>query len=112
MIPIPPAPISNQALADLLCTIMVLCKGFDDRKQPIWAYLCIKPSMAQSFKQARERGGFDVSEYGTVLESGNGLEPPAEIKTKMERDYGMNHNFEAELLERVAALQAKASQSA
>lgn len=106
MIPIPPAPISNQALADLLCTIMVLCKGLDEQKRPIWAYICIKPGMALAFKTARERGNIDISEYGSVLESGSGEEPPEEVKLRMERDYGMNHRFEAELLEKIAALQA------
>ena len=109
MIRVPPPPISDQAMADLLCTLMILCRGFDERREPIWAYLCIKPSMAKSFRDARERGNIDISEYGTVIESGDGHEPPDEVKRRMERDYGMNHLYEQELLARVAALQSSAS---
>lgn len=109
MIPIPPAPISNQAMADLLCTIMVLCKGLDKNKQPIWAYMAIKPSMAAGFKEARRKGGVNLADFGTVIESGTGEHPPEDIQRIMERDYGMNHKFEEELLNKVAALQEKAS---
>lgn len=109
MRPIPPAPISDQALADLLCTIMVLCQGKDRRGKPIWAYLCIKPSMALGFKEARARGNVDITNYGSVLESGEGTEPPDDVKERMERDYGMNHQFEEELLKKIAALQAHAN---
>jgi hypothetical protein len=86
-------PLSQQSVADLLCTIIILCRGKDENGKPIWAYLCMKPSMASAFKCARERGGFDIEDYGTVLESGNGEEPPAELKVRMERDYAVNHAF-------------------
>lgn len=98
-----PLPLSPQAMADLLCTLMILCRGKDAMGRPIWAYLCIKPSMAMAFKEARARGNIDISEYGTVLESGSGEEPPANIKTRMERDYGVTHGSEEELLAAVAA---------
>jgi len=90
-------------MADLLCTLIILCRGNNAENKPIWAYLCIKPSMAEAFKAARDSGGIDIGEYGTVLESGDGAEPPAVIKTRMERDYGVNHGFEDELLNAVAA---------
>ena len=96
-------PLSAQSMADLLCTLIILCRGKDAENSPIWAYLCIKPSMASAFKAARERGGFDIADYGTILESGDGEEPPANIKRRMERDYGVNHMFEQQLLDAVAA---------
>jgi len=100
--------LSHNSLADLLCTLILLCRGTDAENKPIWAYLCIKPSMASAFKYARERGNFDIGDYGTVLESGDGDEPPARIKARMERDYGVNHVFEEQLLEKVAASSEKA----
>lgn len=87
-------PLSQQSVADLLCTIIVLCKGQDADGKPIWAYVCMKPSMVSAFKYARERGGFDVADYGTVLESGEGAEPPSSIRIRMERDYGVNHKLD------------------
>lgn len=97
----PPLPISQSAMADLLCTIMVLCKGSDNRGSPCWAYMCVKPSMAKSFKEARAKGGFNLEEYGSVIEYGSGIEPSDEVKKRMERDYGMNHDYEDALLRTV-----------
>ena len=101
--PSTPLPLSTQAMADLLCTLIILCRGKDGLGKAIWAYLCIKPSMASAFKEARERGGFDIAEYGTVIESGEGEEPPANIMLRMERDYAVNHRFEQDLLDAMAA---------
>lgn len=89
---------NKNVMADLLCTIMVLCRGTNQDGEPCWAYMCIKPSMAQFFKEAREKGAFDLEEYGTILESGEGEEPPEDIKLRMEREYGMNHNYEENIL--------------
>lgn len=97
-----PLPLSPQAVADLLCTVMILCRGRDAAGNPIWAYLCIKPSMAAAFKAAREGGNVDIADYGTIIESGEGEEPPEKIKLRMERDYGVNHQFEQDLLDAVA----------
>lgn len=95
---IPKPPISQNAMADLLCTIMILCRGVDENSNPCWAYMCIKPSMAKPFKEARENGIFDIEDYGAIIESGEGLEPPDEVKRRMEHEYGMNHDYEASLL--------------
>ena len=72
MIHIPPAPISMQAMADLLSTVIVLCRGQDRYAKHFWAYLCIKPSMADAFCQARNQGNFSLGDYGTILETGEG----------------------------------------
>jgi hypothetical protein len=104
----PPPPISKNALADLLCTIMVLCRGFGENGNPCWAYMCIKPSMAQSFKEARDKGIFDIEDYGAIIECGEGEDPPEEVKRRMEREYGMNHNYEDELLHAVEKIKQKA----
>ncbi|MDE3060614.1 MAG: hypothetical protein KGJ06_06345 [Pseudomonadota bacterium] len=101
---ISPPPISPQALADLLCTIIVLCRGADADKKPFWAYLCIKPSMAQAFREARDSGSFDLEDYGSILESGNGHEVPPDVMLRMETQYGVNHHYEEELLKAAAAM--------
>ncbi len=101
---ITPPPLSNNAMADLLCTIMILCRGVGENGNPCWAYMCIKPSMARSFKEARDRGIFDIEDYGSVLEAGEGSEPPAEVKWRMEREYGMNHHYEDDLLQAIAEI--------
>ena len=95
------APNKN-SMADMLYTIMLLCKGFNAANRPIWAYICVKPSMAKSFKEARDRGNIDISDYGTVIDSGLGVEPPAEVQQRMVRDYGVNHEQAEELLNKMA----------
>lgn len=102
-----PSANSNAAFADLLCTIMVLCKGKNQRGAPCWAYLCIKPSMAKAFKEARAKGAFNLEEYGSIIEHGEGAEPPEDVKLRMQKDYGMNHNYEDEILSAVAKLSQK-----
>ena len=98
MVQITPPPLSSQSLADLLCTIMLLCYGTEEDGQPFWAYMCIKPSMAKSFKDARENGSFNLEDFGTILEKGYGMDVPLDIKQRMEHDYGVNHSYEDELL--------------
>ena len=95
---ITPPPISSQAMADLLCTIVVLCRGKDRYQRNFWAYLCIKPSMAESFKKARDSGSMNLVDYGTILEAGEGTEVPEEVRLMMEKNFGVRHDYEERLL--------------
>lgn len=101
---ISPPPLSTQSMADLLSTIMLLCKGTRKNGKPFWAYMCIKPSMAKAFKDARDKGHFNLEDYGTVIESGDGHEVPPETRKRMERDYGVNHDYENQLLNAIEML--------
>lgn len=98
---ITPPPISPQAMADLLCTIVLLCQGKDSYGRDFWAYTCIKPSMAEAFKQARERGAMNLADYGTILEAGEGKTVPEDVRKRMERDYGVRDNFEEQLIKAI-----------
>jgi len=102
---ITPPPLSAQSMADLLCTVILLCRGVGTDKKPFWAYMCIKPSMAESFKEARNKGVFQLENYGTIIELGEGDEVPSEIKQRMERDYGVNHHFEEDLMAAIKSLE-------
>ena len=98
---ITPPPLSKQSMDDLLSTIMVFCKANDERGEPFWSYLCLKPSMAESFKQARDSGKMDLQEYGTIIEWGRGESAPQEVKERMERDFGVDHNYEDKLIKAI-----------
>ncbi len=98
---ITPPPLSPQSMADLLCTIVVLCYGRDRYKRDFWAYLCIKPSMAESFKKARESGSMNLVDFGTILEAGEGTEVPEDIRKTMEHTYGVRHDYEEQLLKAI-----------
>ena len=101
---IPPVPISAAAMADLLCTMVVVCRGVRENGNPFWAYVCMKPSMAESFRAARESGIFNLEDYGTIVQWGEGEEIPADIEAKMAREYGTDPDYESKL---IAALEAK-----
>lgn len=98
MIRITPPPLSSQSMADLFCTITILCRGQDDNGMPFWAYMCVKPSMVASFRAALDGGEVHLEDFGTIIESGYGAYVPSEIAYRMEHDYGINHNYEDELL--------------
>lgn len=102
-----PPPLSSQSMADLLCTIMVLCQGQQNGK-PFWAYLCVKPSMAKAFKEARDKGAaFNLEEYGTIIEHGEGKDVPMDVRKRMERDYGVRHDYEEQLLQVIENIEKK-----
>lgn len=97
----------NQSLhdgmvADLMSALMILCRGVRADGSSFWAYMCIKPSNAKAFRDARSNGMMSLEDYGTVLEWGEGTDPSDEVKLRMERDFGMNHNFEDELLRAIS----------
>lgn len=104
MVHITPPPLSSQSMTDLLCTIMLLCKGQNIHGQHFWAYMCIKPSMAEAFKKARDSGDFNLEDFGTIIECGVGEEVPEDVARRMERDYGVRHDFEQQLIDAIEAM--------
>jgi len=95
--------LAKHSMADVLYTMVVLLRAYDDRGKPIWAYLCMKPSMAEELSAARLKGDLDLNDFGTILESGSGHEVPEDVKKRMERDFGVNHKLEDALASAVAA---------
>lgn len=105
-IPLPSA--SDLQKADQEVSIMVLVRGTLATGDAFWAYLAIPPSKYLAFKQAEAAGGYAMSDYGQVVEMGTGAtEPPEDTKQKMEREYNVNHNFEADIRKKAEELQAK-----
>ena len=98
MVHITPPPLSTQSMADLLCTLVLLCRGKDMYSRPFWAYMCIKPSMAESFRKARDEGNFNLGDYGTIIEAGEGNIVPQDVKDRMSRDYGVQEDYEDQLM--------------
>lgn len=108
MVHITPPPLSSQSMADLLCTIVLLCRGKDMYGRSFWAYMCVKPSMADSFKKARESGAFNLGDHGTIIEAGEGDIVPDEVRERMARDYGVRDDYEDELLRAIDSLEQQA----
>ncbi|MGE0754271.1 MAG: hypothetical protein AB7L92_03825 [Alphaproteobacteria bacterium] len=97
----------SQSISDLLSTIMVLCRGRDENGEPCWAYLCIKPSMAKAFHDARKLASMDIGDYGTIIESGRGEHVPEDVQKRMAHDYGARHDYEQQLAHAVEQIKAR-----
>lgn len=106
---ITPPPLSSQSMADLLCTIILLVRGTDARRKQFWAYMCIKPSMAQAFKDAQNSPSFVLEDFGTIIETGDGHEVPSDVQKRMERDYGVRHDYETALKKAIEQVKKKNS---
>ena len=93
---------SDDSFADLLSTLVVFVRGKLAGGKPYWAYLAMKPSMAKAFKEVQSKGvAFDLEEYGTIIEWGEGDEPPAAIVEQMKNTYAVGSDYEKKLLERI-----------
>ena len=63
----------------------------DPDGKPIFAYVGVRADKLEAFMDAQQKGLFYPEEFGVIIESGFG-EPGPEVRVKMERDYGFNHD--------------------
>ncbi len=66
--------------------LVYLVRGKDAGK-PAWHYVLIDKIKLPIFQQALKTGNIDVSEYGKVLESGWGENPPKEVTDAIKKQY-------------------------
>ncbi len=71
-----------------VCVLLV--RGEDPQGDPIFAYVGIRADKLNAFVEAQAGGMFYPEEHGVVIESGYG-EPSDEVKQRMEKEYGFNH---------------------
>jgi hypothetical protein len=80
---------SEKMLAEkTVCVLLV--RGEDPDGAPIFAYVGVRADKLQEFMAAQNSGLFYPEEHGVIIEAGQG-EPSAEIRERMEREYGFNH---------------------
>ena len=60
-----------------------------DRGKPAWHYVLVVDDQETitKFKEALSSGHLDVADYGQVLESGWGKDPPNDVKEKIDKTY-------------------------
>ena len=81
---------SEKILAEkTVCVLLVRGEAPDGNS--IYAYVGVRADKLQEFMAAQARGTFYPEEYGVVIESGSG-DPTAEVRARMEQDYGFNHD--------------------
>lgn len=83
---------------------MVLCQGKRDDGDDYWAYLQISPDKAKAFKQAQASGNLILEEFGEIIEWGIAPQVPDDVKTRMEKEHGVNHGFEDDLRRKIGEM--------
>lgn len=106
---------SEKILAEkTVCVLLV--RGEDPEGKPIFAYVGVRADRLKDFMAAQQSGVFYPEEFGIIIEAGEG-EPTDEVREKMERDYGFNHQAMMDIpgpeqAQRIATDLAKASKAA
>ena len=75
--------------------IIVLVRGPIAGKSH-WVYATIPPSRYEDFMHARlNPNGFNLTDYAiTILAQGAGENPPLSVQKEMEKEHGIDHDFE------------------
>jgi len=92
----PPKELLEEADADN--AIIVLTTGEMENGSSFYAYLAIKPSKYLDFLEAEKKGDYKLSDYGKVIEMGEGENPSTQVMKKMEKEFGIRHDFEEEFV--------------
>ena len=81
---------TEQIIAEkTVCVLLVRGENPDGNK--IYAYVAIRADKLESFMEAQKQGTFYPEDFGIIIESGEG-EPTDDIKAKMTKEYGLNHD--------------------
>lgn len=81
--------------------VLQLVTGISEN-QAFWAYMAMNPASHEEYLERISRDEHvDLTEYGMVLQSGWGEEPPAEIRAQMEQEYGFDDGFADQVIEMI-----------
>ena len=81
---------TEQIIAEKTVCVLLL-RGESPDGTKIFAYMAVRADRLEAFIQAQKSGTFYPEDYGIVIESGEG-EPSEEIRQKMSKEYGFNHD--------------------
>lgn len=65
-----------------------LVRGNDITKRPAWYYVMVEKMKKRLFEIDAKKGQINLTDYGTILYSGYGENPPEETKKTMKDEYG------------------------
>jgi hypothetical protein len=75
-------------------SVMVLCNGKLPDGPHFYAFVNIAAAKLVAFYDAiREGKQVKLGEYGEVIASGEGVEPPADVRSKMEAEYNLDYGL-------------------
>ncbi len=81
---------SEQIIAEKTVCILLI-RGENPEGTKLYAYVAVRADKLESFMEAQKSGTFFPEDYGIILESGEG-EPSDDVKAKMTKEYGFNHD--------------------
>ena len=85
--------------ADGKIGIVELCKGSRPDGTACFSYVSIIPSKYELFIEAQSKGlAIDLAEYGEILYMADGEEPDAKTRQMMEEKFGVEHDFEEQMI--------------
>jgi hypothetical protein len=77
-----------KAVAGRNDTVYLVHGGEDYTHQPAWYFVCVDSIRARAFQKAVSSGSVNFEEFGTIIESGYGEQPPYSIVAYMRANYG------------------------
>ena len=93
-------PSQKEITEKTVCILLV--RGESPDGAGIYAYVAVRADRLEAFMAAQESGMFYPEDHGVIIESGEG-EPSAEIRKKMEDEYGFNHQQMIDIPDQKAA---------
>lgn len=92
---------SEKMLAErTVCVLLV--RGESPEGEPVYAYVAVRADRLNEFVEAQAKEPFYPDEFGVIIESGIG-DPSDEVRARMERDYGFNHQAMMDIQDRASA---------
>lgn len=79
----------TQAFAGARGNMIYLVSGGKDKThQPAWYFVRVDAPKTRAFLNAVRSGAIELAQYGEVIESGYGVEPPQAILSYMRAEHG------------------------
>ena len=67
---------------------LLYCVRGKDKGKPAWHYVLVDEEKEEAFKEKVKTGSVDVADYGEVIKSGWGEDPPESVKNMMSKRFG------------------------
>lgn len=92
----------EQPAATETVATVVLVQGEGQQGEAQWAYALIPSDRFMAFRMAEQAGAYNLADFGTIVCSGTGAEPPQDVRERMAEEYGCNPDFESQMEEALA----------
>lgn len=68
--------------------LVLVTGGRDHSGRPAWYYVLVEPHLKLRFDRAVKSGAMDLKEFGSIVASGYGEQPPELTRARMKAEYG------------------------